>query len=81
MVVYCYCQIPSNATLNNQCIRRKRLVASCSLRGLFPEKLYHLDISNEKERLLLKGFFQKASKLDAKWLALGIAVPLEKSTL
>lgn len=61
MVVYCYCQIPSNATLNNQCIRRKRLVASCSLGGLFPEKLYHLDISNEKERLLLKGFFQKAS--------------------
>ena len=61
MVVYCYCQIPSNATLNSQHIRRKRLVASCSLGGLFPEKLYHLDISNEKERLLLNGFFQKAS--------------------
>lgn len=61
MVVYCYCQIPSNATLNNQCIRWNRLVASCSLGGLFPEKLYHLDISNEKERLLLNGFFQKAS--------------------
>ena len=61
MVVYCYCQIPSNATLNNQCIRRNRLVASCSLGGLFPEKLYHLDISNKKGRLLLNGLFQKAS--------------------